>query len=290
MGEPASVKKKFIGRQLAKRRDGLLNCPNLAGFTLIELLVVIAIIAILAAILLPVLASARKRAFQIECLSNVKQLDTGFQIYINDNSDTEPCCASGTDYGPHLEDWIYWRLSPPPVVVKGVMMTPPKSPILLCIGGTVGTTNVFHCPMDTDNSWRTNQGASMEGGYAYNFSYEITSYSLTGTPAVNPGPATIIDTSGKPYLFKASQMRNPAGKILVPESDASLSPNDAPPPAIAKPWAILTGRWEPFNNGNPNNWLTLRHSGHANCGFADGHVQLVPWQFGTNMMNSLPSM
>ena len=58
------------------------------GFTLIELLVVIAIIAILAAILFPVFASARERAKQTQCLSNLKQWGTAVNAYLSDNNDT----------------------------------------------------------------------------------------------------------------------------------------------------------------------------------------------------------
>ena len=54
------------------------------GFTLIELLVVIAIIAILAAILFPVFSQAREKARSISCLSNMKQIGTGLQMYIQD--------------------------------------------------------------------------------------------------------------------------------------------------------------------------------------------------------------
>ncbi len=54
------------------------------GFTLIELLVVIAIIAILAAILFPVFAQAREKARAIACLSNMKQMCTASQMYVQD--------------------------------------------------------------------------------------------------------------------------------------------------------------------------------------------------------------
>ena len=54
------------------------------GFTLIELLVVIAIIAILAAMLFPVFARARESARKIQCLANVKNIATAFQLYFSD--------------------------------------------------------------------------------------------------------------------------------------------------------------------------------------------------------------
>lgn len=57
------------------------------AFTLIELLVVIAIIAILAAILFPVFAQAKLAAKKTKSLSNVKQLSTAYQIYLNDSDD-----------------------------------------------------------------------------------------------------------------------------------------------------------------------------------------------------------
>ena len=82
-----------------------LQRPRRDGFTLIELLVVIAIIAILAAILFPVFAQAREKARQVGCLSNMKQLGTAFNMYMQDYDGRLPGGAPYTSH-PGWGDWV----------------------------------------------------------------------------------------------------------------------------------------------------------------------------------------
>jgi prepilin-type N-terminal cleavage/methylation domain-containing protein len=76
------------------------NCHAKTGFTLIELLVVIAIIAILAALLLPVLSQAKGRAQGLACLNNGKQMMTAVILYTTDNNEFFPPNPDGGTTDP----------------------------------------------------------------------------------------------------------------------------------------------------------------------------------------------
>ncbi|HEV2319352.1 MAG TPA: prepilin-type N-terminal cleavage/methylation domain-containing protein [Verrucomicrobiae bacterium] len=83
------------------------NRPN--AFTLIELLVVIAIIAILAAILLPVLNQAKIRSQSVACMSNLRQLQSSFVMYCTDDNDFVPVSHSNSSDNPVPANYYNWE-------------------------------------------------------------------------------------------------------------------------------------------------------------------------------------
>ena len=92
-------------------RFRLVHRPR-AAFTLIELLVVIAIIGILAALLFPVFARAREAARKTACLSNMRQLGLGFQMYTQDYDEALPNSTDGTPGAGLLGAWNFYKVFP----------------------------------------------------------------------------------------------------------------------------------------------------------------------------------
>jgi len=244
------------------------------GFTLIELLVVIAIIGILAALLLPVLGAAKRRAAQAACINNMKQLGTGMRMYTDDNQDAFPGMASEHS-GFQTADWIYWRTNSACPQVQ-------KSPIVLTLANTSST--LFRCPLDTDDSARIAEGESDPDNGPYFYSYSLTSYLPTSNAEgsdVNPGMSSDF-SGGESLPFKLAAVHNPSGKIMLAEETASDSSRDNPTGG----GIINDGRWMPQDP----DLLTARHDGKADVTFADFHVEPETWEFGEDLTNSQPDL
>src|SRR5580658_1985886 len=112
------------------------------GFTLIELLVVIAIIAILAAMLLPVLAAAKRRAQRINCVSNIKQVNLAFRIWEGDNNNLYPMAVSTSAGGAQEKISCTANATPANYMPEGM------TNIFTACSNELSTTRILMCPSD----------------------------------------------------------------------------------------------------------------------------------------------
>ena len=101
------------------------------AFTLIELLVVIALIAILAALLLPALSSAKQRALTAKCFSNLHQIGLAMTMFADDNQGLYPESGYRIAWG---------AIDQPPPDGSG------KPGWMQQIVSYTQNTNVYHCP------------------------------------------------------------------------------------------------------------------------------------------------
>jgi prepilin-type N-terminal cleavage/methylation domain-containing protein len=138
------------------------------GFTLIELLVVIAIIAILAAILFPVFASARESARQTRCLSNGKQLGTAMLMYAQDYDERLPIVGSAIEPGTLLDGvkkngqpFNGWSLVMLPYIKSRDLFRCPSMPTVFEGSGTCAKFN----GQPITNSYSYNWFLGADGSY-----------------------------------------------------------------------------------------------------------------------------
>jgi len=227
------------------------------AFTLIELLVVIAIIGILAALILPALAAAKRKAQQINCLSNVRQLNIGGHLFANDNGYDHPY--------PITSGWTNHDM--PQILFTCPSTHEQKLP---SVANTAGTA---------DLCWVWNRNGVFTGSYAANGW-------LYGSPL---GPANNF----KNFVFaKNSTTEHPAETPL--HCDAiwrNFWPLETDPPSpnlYAGAGPLISGVYPGMpqctilrhGGGSPasapRNFDTRqRLPGTLNMGMADGHTEFV---------------
>ena len=242
------------------RRNALLNTVSRKAFTLIELLVVIAIIAILAAMLLPALSSAKNKAKGVLCMNNTKQIMVACHMYVGDNSDKFPGNTHGGEAqnpvpddprGPWVAGWLDWGTSTDNTNTL-YLVDRRYSKLAQYFGNQ---KNVFRCPADVFLS-----PAQRARGWKERVrSISANIYIGAGNAESGPTDAAYV------HHTKMSQIVNPAPSMTwmyLDEHPDSI--NDA------GFFAPRIGSWIDL----PANY----HNNAAGIAFVDGHSEIHKWR------------
>ena len=170
---------------------------RLTAFTLIELLTVIGIIAILAGLLLPVYFAARGKAYEIGCISNLRQIGMAIQMYTDDSDGLYPWAVDPTDrYTPQI-----WSGYPQ------FQQEIPNMPMLQdVLQSYIRNRQIFDCPADsgyqvedfTDVPLNAEPSSFQAFGTSYNYRTEIAFRHAGDATFAHPSDLNVLmDASGR---------------------------------------------------------------------------------------------